>query len=96
MKKRLEVKSCYESSLKIADENHLKSIAFCCISTGVFMFPNEEAAGIAVNTVQEYKKTTGSGIQIVFNVFKEEDEKIYERLLCAYYECRSLFSKSRV
>ena len=77
-----QLKDCYESCLKIAEENHVNSIAFCCISTGVFMFPNEEAASIAVNTVQEYKKTTGSGIQVVFNVFKEEDEKIYERLLC--------------
>lgn len=74
--------SCYESCLKIADENDVKSIAFCCISTGVFMFPNEQAAMIAVKTVKGYKKRTGSQIKVVFNVFKEEDEKIYEKLLC--------------
>lgn len=77
---REQLKSCYESCLSIADENKVKSIAFCCISTGVFMFPNEEAAKIAAKTVLDYKRKTGSHIQVVFNVFKEEDEIIYERL----------------
>lgn len=76
-----QLRSCYESCMKIADEKSVKSIAFCCISTGVFMFPNREAASIAVNTVQKYKKKTGSQIKVIFNVFKEEDEKIYEKLL---------------
>lgn len=77
-----QLRSCYKSCLRIADENSVKSIAFCCISTGVFMFPNVEAANIAVNTVQEYKKRIGSQIKVVFNAFKEEDEIIYEKLLC--------------
>ena len=75
------LKSCYESCLKIADENGVKSIAFCCISTGVFMFPNERAAQIAVETVKNYKERTNSGIKVVFNVFKDEDDDIYQRLL---------------
>lgn len=73
--------SCYRSCLEIADEHGLDSIAFCCISTGVFMFPNARAAEIAVETVRDYKAETGSAIKVVFNVFKEEDERIYRDLL---------------
>lgn len=73
--------SCYESCLSVADENNVGSIAFCCISTGVFMFPNDRAAEIAVQTVKEYKEKTGSGIKVIFNVFKEEDEQLYRKLL---------------
>lgn len=73
--------SCYESCLRIADENGVASIAFCCISTGVFMFPNERAAQIAVQTVKDYKIRTNSKIKVIFNVFKENDRQIYEQLL---------------
>ena len=75
------LKSCYRSCLELADENNVGSIAFCCISTGIFMFPNDRAAEIAVQTVQEYKAETGSKIEVVFNVFKEQDERIYRKLL---------------
>ena len=77
------LESCYRSCLTLADENQVPSIAFCCISTGVFMFPNDEAAEIAVRTVQEYKAETGSKIEVIFNVFKEQDERIYSKLLRA-------------
>jgi O-acetyl-ADP-ribose deacetylase (regulator of RNase III) len=73
--------SCYESCLKIADEHQVKSIAFCCISTGVFMFPNERAAQIAVETVQSYKTERKSDIKIIFNVFKDIDKSLYENIL---------------
>ena len=73
--------SCYTSCLKLAEENGCGSIAFCCISTGVFGFPKKEAARIAVKTVREYKKQTGSGIQVIFNVFKDEDLAIYREIL---------------
>lgn len=73
--------SCYRACLKLADENHVESIAFCCISTGVFMFPNDIAAEIAVKTIRNYKAETGSNIEVVFNVFKERDEEIYRKLL---------------
>ena len=73
--------SCYKSCLEIADANKVDSIAFCCISTGVFMFPNERAAEIAVKTVKEYKEKTGSSIKVIFNVFKDLDEEIYRELL---------------
>lgn len=73
--------SCYRSCLEIADENGVLSIAFCCISTGVFMFPNERAAEIAVETVKDYKEKTGSLIKVIFNVFKDMDEEIYMGLL---------------
>ena len=73
--------SCYRSCLELADENDVKSIAFCCISTGVFMFPNERAAEIAVKTVREYRKEKNSGIEVIFNVWKDEDYEIYRELL---------------
>lgn len=73
--------SCYRSCLALAEENGVKSIAFCCISTGEFHFPNAAAAKIAVETVLDYKKTTNSGIQVIFNVFKDLDLQIYRRLL---------------
>lgn len=73
--------SCYRSCLELADEYHLKSMAFCCISTGEFHFPNDIAGKIAVQTVTEYLQETHSEIEVVFNVFKEEDYQIYRRLL---------------
>jgi len=82
-KHEAQLASCYRACLALADENKAESIAFCCISTGVFMFPNERAAEIAVLTVQEYKAETDSKIKVIFNVFKEEDYGIYRGLLCA-------------
>lgn len=73
--------SCYRSCLELAEEYEVKSIAFCCISTGVFMFPNERAAEIAVDTVRKYLEETGSRMKMVFNVFKQEDYEIYSRIL---------------
>ena len=73
--------SCYKSCLALADENGLCSIAFCCISTGVFGFPQKRAAQIAVQTVREYKANTCSKIEVIFNVFKDEDHDIYRELL---------------
>ena len=73
--------SCYRSCLKLADENGVKSIAFCCISTGVFMFPNERAARIAVQTVRDYRRENNSGIEVIFNVWKDVDHEIYRELL---------------
>jgi len=57
--------SCYRSCLELAEKNGVKSIAFCCISTGVFMFPNERAAEIAVHIVKEYRKEYGNGIEVI-------------------------------
>lgn len=76
-----QLADCYRSCLTLADKNGLQSIAFCCISTGEFHFPNERAAQIAIQTVTEYKKQTKSTIKVIFNVFKEYDYAIYERLL---------------
>lgn len=78
---KILLKSCYESCLNIAIENDIKSIAFCCISTGEFHFPNKEAARIAIDTVNEYKTNNNLDMKIIFNVFKDEDNLIYERLL---------------
>ncbi len=71
--------SCYRACLALAEENGLKSVAFCCISTGVFGFPQGRAAEIAVQTVREYQ--THSDIEVIFNVFKDEDYAIYRALL---------------
>lgn len=73
--------SCYRSCLKLAEQNGLKSIAFCCISTGEFHFPNDKAAEIAVKTVNEFKAETHSKIKVIFNVFKDTDYVIYKKLL---------------
>ena len=73
--------SCYRSCLELAEQNAVKSIAFCCISTGVFHFPNEQAAEIAVETVRQYQARSGSEMKVIFNVFKDTDRAIYERLL---------------
>ena len=75
------LKSCYLSCLKLAEENGCKSIAFCCISTGVFGFPQRKAAQIAVETVKEYKEENHSGIKVIFNVFKDEELIIYREML---------------
>ncbi|MBR1592577.1 MAG: protein-ADP-ribose hydrolase [Ruminococcus sp.] len=74
-----QLESCYKSCLEIAVKNNIESIAFCCISTGVFGFPNKEAAEIAVKTVREF--CMSHDIKVIFNVFKEEDYEIYRRLL---------------
>ncbi len=73
--------SCYRSCLELAGENLVTSIAFCCISTGVFRFPNQRAAEIAVETVKRYKAETQSEMKVIFNVFKDLDLEIYQRLL---------------
>lgn len=73
--------SCYDSCLALAEENECKSVAFCCISTGVFRFPNQRAAEIAVDTIRIYKKENNSQIEVIFNVWKDIDKRIYEELL---------------
>ena len=72
--------SCYESCLRLANQHGIKTIAFCCISTGVFHYPQEQAAKIAIKTVQEYLKDSKIE-KVIFNVFTDEDERIYSRLL---------------
>ena len=75
--------SCYRSCLELAAENGLESVAFCCISTGEFHFPNELAAEIAVQAVKEFLKKQNSVKKVIFNVFKDLDKTIYEKLLRA-------------
>ena len=78
-----QLASCYRSIMTCADENGLESVAFCCISTGEFRFPNELAAEIAVKTVKDYllAHPNTSIKHVVFNVFKDVDKEIYRRLL---------------
>ncbi len=76
--------SCYRSCLELAEQKHIKSIAFCCISTGEFHFPDEKAAEIAIQTVKEYRVRTNSKMEVIFNVFKKSDFNIYRELLGAH------------
>lgn len=76
-----QLASCYRSCLQLAAENGCESIAFCCISTGVFGFPKEEAAEIAIRTVREWKAETGSRMRVVFNVFSDRSLELYQRKL---------------
>lgn len=75
------LESCYKSCLELASKNNLESIAFCCISTGEFHFPNDKAAQIAVKTVEEFMKKETSLKKVIFNVFKDMDKEIYRKLL---------------
>lgn len=76
--------SCYNSCLSLASEYNLKSIAFCCISTGEFHFPPQLAAEIAVSTTAEFLQKDGSTERVVFNVFKDSDREIYRKILEKY------------
>ena len=74
--------SCYRNCLKVSLKNNLKSIAFCCISTGEFRFPNDLAAEIAVAEVKKFfRENPTADLKVVFNVFKNLDKKLYEELL---------------
>lgn len=73
--------SCYRSCLQLAHERGLRSLAFCCISTGEFHYPNDQAARIAVDVVDAYLQETDDPLEVVFNVFKPVDDAIYRDLL---------------
>ena len=77
-----DLANCYRNTLDLCAENGLRSVAFCCISTGVFRFPNKRAAEIAVETVSEWlDEHKGRIDRVIFNVFKNEDKEYYEKLL---------------
>ena len=76
--------SCYRSCLALAEQKGLRSIAFCCISTGEFHFPNDQAAAIALQTVRDYRRENASRIEVIFNVFKDIDHEIYRKLLAKH------------
>ena len=79
---RADLGNCYRSILKCCIENGIRTVAFCCISTGEFHFPNDEAAEIAVKTVTDFLSEYRDNFdRIIFNVFKDEDKKIYEKIL---------------
>ena len=79
--KKALLASCYRFCLEKAAEYHLESVAFCCISTGEFHFPNRLAAEIAVKTTKEFLERDTSVKKVIFNVFKDFDKEIYARLL---------------
>ena len=76
-----QLASCYRSCLDLAEEKRCKSLAFCCISTGEFHFPNQRATEIAVETVKAWQAQHPGELEVVFNVFKDSDREIYEKLL---------------
>lgn len=72
---------CYRECMKLAADKGVKSIAFCCLSTGVFRFPQKRAAQIAVRTVKDFLDKDSRIEKVIFNVFKDEDLRIYGELL---------------
>ena len=80
-----QLAQCYKSCLNLAVENGMKSIAFCCISTGVFHFPAQKAAEIAVTTAEDWKNKNHSAMKILFTVFKEDDFAIYSKILSEFH-----------
>ncbi len=77
-----DLADCYRNTLDMCKDNGLKSVAFCCISTGVFHFPNKRAAQIAVSTVEKWITDNPCVIErVIFNVFKDEDKKYYEEII---------------
>ena len=77
-----DLADCYKNTLDMCADNGLKSVAFCCISTGVFRFPNKRAAEIAVSTVTEWLHSNPGKVErVIFNVFKDEDKTIYKKLI---------------
>lgn len=80
-REREQLAGCYRSCLELAEKRRVESIAFCCISTGEFRFPNDEAARIAVQAVKGHLKSGGSVKKVIFNVFKDTDKEIYGKLL---------------
>ena len=83
---RAELAACYRSCLELASAHGLTSVAFCCVSTGEFHFPNQEAAEIAVRTVTDFLRRPTSIRKVIFNVFKDLDADIYRNLLGAAAE----------
>lgn len=73
--------SCYRSCLELAAAHGVRSVAFCCISTGEFRFPNALAADIAIRTVREWQSEHSDGMEVIFNVFKDADLEIYRERL---------------
>lgn len=80
---RKQLACCYRSCLELAQQYSIGSVAFCCISTGEFHFPNDCAAEIAVHAVREFLAKEQRGIKVIFNVFKDRDYQIYQKLLRA-------------
>jgi O-acetyl-ADP-ribose deacetylase (regulator of RNase III) len=77
-----DLADCYRNTLDLCAENGLRSVAFCCISTGVFHFPANRAAEIAIGTVTEWLRKNGEKMdRVIFNVFNDKDKGYYEQLL---------------
>lgn len=79
---RAALRSCYLSCLDLCEEAGIRSVAFCCIATGVFNFPREEAAEIATGTVLNWKlRRPDNKLKVIFNTFLDADAKIYDDIL---------------
>ena len=77
-----DLADCYRNTLDLCRDEGLRSVAFCCISTGVFRFPNRRAAELAVKTVSEWLAANEGAVdRVIFNVFKDEDKELYYELL---------------
>ena len=78
---RADLAACYRACLALAAEHGLESVAFCCLSTGEFHYPNAQAAALAVQTVRDFLQTKTSIKKVIFNVFKDLDKTLYEQQL---------------
>lgn len=79
------LRNCYLNSLDLARQNKLTSIAFPNISTGVYHFPKEQAAEIAITTVKEYLQVNGDTMEVFFVCFDDENYQLYEKMLNAEF-----------
>jgi len=75
------LKSCYKKSLEIAKQKGLHSIAFPCISTGIYRFPKDAAAKIAIETTKDFLRMESSVERIIFVCFSDNDYSIYQSLI---------------
>lgn len=76
-----DLKKCYRACMETAEQNNIRSIAFCCLSTGVYGFPQKKASEIATDTVKDYLANGSKIEKVIFNVFTPEDEKYYLKIL---------------
>ncbi|EDO28038.1 predicted protein, partial [Nematostella vectensis] len=87
-KNRIKLQDCYKNCLQLAKQHGVKTLAFCCISTGIYGYPNKDAAHVALETVRQWLETddnNDSVERIIFCTFLPKDTEIYERLLLCYF-----------
>lgn len=80
-KEEEKLASCYQTAIQLCLDHQLRSVAFPCISTGVYRFPKDRAAEIAVHTCSEFSRDNDNSPEITFCCFAKDDHQIYQQLL---------------